>query len=334
MAPVFRQGAVGKPIKIDFFIGDRFTIVPFINALDPLRIANNASGRKLFEWRIVSGDGEPVTAINGMTFPADAAIRDVRSTDNMFMFIGFDPVMELPQALANWLRKLAVQGTHLGAAGAGTLFLAQAGLLNGYSATIHWNWRESFVESFPNIRLSRSTYEIDRDRFTCAGGTATMTMMLHAITSHFGRDLASEVADMFIAGEVPQRENHRPYLRRARIGVAQSALNFVIDEMELHIEHPLMIGELANRAGLSQRQLGRVFREHFHTTPVRYYRRLRLQYGRRLMQQTDLQATEVAFASGFRSPEHFFRAYREEFRRSPMDDRRKSRQTANPNSSR
>ncbi len=330
---VFRQGAEHKPIQVDFYIGDRFTIVPFINALDPLRIANNASGKKLFEWRLISDDGKPVTAINGMTFPADVSINDVTSSDNVFMCIGFDPFMELPQKLANWLRRLVVQGTHLGAAGAGALFLAQAGLLNGYSATIHWNYRESFVESFPNIRLSRCTYEIDRDRFTCAGGTATMTMMLHAISSHFGPDLASEVADMFVTGELSHRDNHFPNLQHARIGVAQSALNFVMDEMELYIENPLTIVELANRAGLSQRQLGRMFREHFHMTPVQYYKRLRLLYGRRLMQQTDLQATEVAFASGFRSPEHFFRTYKEEFDCSPMDDRRKIRQSVISSSS-
>ncbi len=327
MASVFRESAAGWPIKIDFYIGHKFTIVPFITVLDPLRIANDSSGRTLFEWHLISDDGRPVTAINGMTFPVDSAIDDVVSSDNLFMFIGFDPIMELPQPLANWLRRLVATGTHLGAAGAGALFLAQDGLLDGYSATIHWNYRDSFAETFPNIRLSRNTFEFDRNRFTCAGGTATMTMMLHAIAVHFGNDLASEVADMFIAGEPPTCENHFPYLKRARIGVARSAVNTIIDEMETHVEFPLTIAELAKRAGLSQRQLGRVFRQCFNMTPVRYYNRLRLQYGRRLMQQTDLQATEVAYASGFRSPEHFFRTYRAEFDHTPLDDRRESRRS-------
>ena len=326
MARVFRRRSQEEPIRVDFYIGDRFTVLPFINALDPLRMANLASGKTLFETRIISDDGKPVTAINGMRFEVDAATSDIQRADNIFMFIGFDPLMEVPPALANWLRRLVVQGAHLGAAGAGALFLAQAGLLDGYSATIHWNYRDSFLESFPKIRLSRNTFEIDRNRFTCAGGTATMNLMLHAIAVHFGRDLASEVADLFITGEMDRSDTKLPRMRRARVGVAQNSLRFVADEMEAHIEDPLSIVDLAARANISQRSLTRLFKEYFQVTPVQYYRRLRLQHGRRLMQQTDMPATQVALASGFRSPEHFFRSYRKEFACSPTEDRRKSRQ--------
>ena len=325
VTPVFRENLEGEPIEIDFYIGDSFTIVPFINALDPLRIANNISGKKLFRWRLLSDDGKPVRAINDMVFPVDAAIRDISSSSNVFLFIGFDPIMELPRELATWLRGLVVQGAHLGAAGAGSLFLAQAGLLNGYSATIHWNYRESFAEEFPQVTMSRNIYEIDRNRFTCAGGTATMTMMLHAIASHYSHDLASEVADLFIAGELSTRDPDHMKLRRARIGVKHTPLNSVIDAMETHIEHPLTIVELANNAGLSQRQLGRMFRLNFQRTPVHYYVELRIQHGRRLLQQTDMPVTEVALASGFSSPEHFSRKYRALIGISPTEDRRRSR---------
>ncbi|WP_299950443.1 GlxA family transcriptional regulator [uncultured Ruegeria sp.] len=325
MARVFQHRSGDEPICVDFFIGHRFTIVPFINAIDPLRIANLVSGKTLFETRLISDDGKPVTAINGMEFQVDAAMGDIHRADNVFMFIGFDPLMEVPPALANWLRKLVVQGAHLGAAGAGALFLAQAGLLDGYSATIHWNYRDSFLESFPKIRLSRNAFEIDRNRFTCAGGTATMNLMLHAIAAHFGPDLASEVADLFIAGEVYQPETEFPRMERARVGIAQSSLRFAVDEMESHIETPLGITELAARANISQRSLTRLFKDHFQVTPVQYYHRLRLQHGQRLMQQTNMSATEVALASGFRSPEHFFRSYRKQFGCSPIEDRRNSR---------
>lgn len=325
MTGVFRRQSPEDPIRVDFYIGHRFTLVPFINALDPLRIANLASGQTLFETRLISDDGLPVTAINGMTFSVDAGIQDVKQVDNLFMFIGFDPLMEIPRELAHWLRRLVLQGAHLGAAGAGSLFLAQAGLLEGYAASIHWNYRYSFLESFPNIRLSGSRFEVDGNRFTCAGGLATMDLMLHAIAVHFGRDLATEVADLFVTGEADPHSAQPRQLLRARVGLARTSLGSVIDEMEAHIEDPLSIKDLAARANISQRALTRLFKEHFKTTPVQYYKRLRLQNGRRLMQQTSMSATEVAFASGFRSPEHFFRSYRKQFACSPLEDRHKSR---------
>lgn len=237
--------------------------------------------------------------------------------------------MEISTTLTNWLRRLVAQGTHIGAAGAGPLFLAQAGLLDGYVATIHWNYRGSFLENFPNIQVSNFTFEVDRSRFTCAGGTATMYLMLHAIAVHFGNNLASEVADIFITGDVNVVNPKIPQMQRHRVSLEQSPLSFVIDEMEAHIENPLSIVELAKRVNISQRSLTRMFREHFQITPIKYYQRLRLQHGRRLMQQTEIPTTHVAFASGFYSPEHFSRSYKQEFACSPTHDRHKSRQFLN-----
>ena len=154
------------------------------------------------------------------------------------------------------------------------------------------------------------------------GGLGTK---IHLKTDHDGLPVAFELTDMFIAGEVHQPHMNLPRMKRARVGIAQSSLRFAVDEMEAHIESPLSIAEIAARTNISQRSLTRLFKGHFQATPVQYYRRLRLGHGQRLMQQTDMFATEVALASGFRSPEHFFRSYRQHFGCSPLEDRRASR---------
>lgn len=322
---MFRQGVASDPIQVGFYLGRHFSIVPFINAIDPLRMANRISGKTLFRWQFFSDDGQPVDAINGMTILADTAVKDAGEIPNLICCVGFDPVMEVRDDLKSWLRSLDRRGSHLGALGAGTLFLAEAGLLDGYRATIHWQYLESFRERFSHLAITQSVFEVDRHRFTCAGGTAAMDMMIHAIAHHFGPGLASEVSDQFIAGQVRHPVEAQRDIPRARLGIFNSTVISIIELMESNIENPLPITKLADRAGVSQRQLERLFRENLRQSPVKFYVMTRLEHARRLLLQSDMSVIEVALASGFASHEHFSRSFRAQYGHSPLGERRMSR---------
>ncbi|MCY4303918.1 MAG: hypothetical protein OXC62_03935 [Aestuariivita sp.] len=88
MTNIFRQTSIDKPLRIDFYVGDRFSIVPFINALDPLRIANIASGKTLFETRLISDDGKPVTAINGIALTSIKPLLTLVKLTIFFYLLG------------------------------------------------------------------------------------------------------------------------------------------------------------------------------------------------------------------------------------------------------
>ena len=209
--------------------------------------------------------------------------------------------------------------------GAGPLFLAEAGLLDNYRATIHWRYRESLKEKFPLVEITENVFEVDRDRFTCAGGTAAMDMMIYAVALHFGRKLASEVSDLFVAGDVRfPAERQRP-MSHARLGITNTKMVAAIDLMDAHIERPLTIADLAGRVGLSQRRLERLFREHLQQSPVRFYIRTRLAHARRLLLQSDMPIVEIALASGFATHEHFSRSYKAEFGHAPIAERQNNR---------
>lgn len=324
---MFKSDAASGPIEVGFYLGRHFSIVPFINAVDSLRMANRLSGENLFHWQLLSDDGKPVEAINGMTIVADRPIGEVGDIDNLICCVGFDPVMDVPEELKVWLRRLSSRGSHLGALGAGSLFLAEAGLLDNYRATIHWRYRESFQERFPDIEITQNIFEIDADRFTCAGGTAAMDMMIHAIARHFGRKLASEVSDLFIAGHVRDPIEEQQHMSHTRLGVTNSKVLSIIEMMENNIERPLSIAELASRAELSQRRLERLFRDNLQQSPVQFYIHMRLAHARRLLLQSDLSVIEIALASGYASHEHFSRSYKTEFGHSPMRERQLNRIT-------
>src|SRR3546814_13203221 len=102
---------------------------------------------------------------------------------------------------------------------------------------------------------------------------------------------------------------------RARLGVSHPKLISVIGEMELHLEEPLSQTDLAERAGLSTRQLERLFRKYLGATPTRYYLTLRLQRARQLLVQTSMSILSVPLACGFVSDSHFSKCYSTESRR-------------------
>ncbi|MGI9433423.1 MAG: GlxA family transcriptional regulator [Geminicoccaceae bacterium] len=288
-------------------------------------MTNKLSGKNLFEWTFISRDGKPVEAINGMTIVVDMALKDAEYFPNVICCVGFEPIIEVRGPIKAWLRRLNSMGAHLGALGAGTLFLAEAGLLDGYRATIHWQFMESFVERFPETKITRNVFEIDRDRFTCAGGTASMDMILHFIGLHFGHALATEVSDQFIIGEIRESSSHQRLSHRTTLGITNTKLLRVIDLMEGNIEEPLALPRLADLANISQRQMERLFKTHVNTSPIQFYGRLRLLHARRLLHQSDMNVLEIGIASGFGTTEHFSRSYKSEFGVSPSEDRRVAR---------
>src|SRR3546814_8288392 len=92
---------------------------------------------------------------------------------------------------------------------------------------------------------------------------------------------------------------------QGRLGISHSKLLQVIGLMEGYLEEPLARAELARRAGLSSRQLERLFRRYLGRTPTRYYLELRLHRARALLTQTSMSILNVALACGFVSASHF-----------------------------
>ena len=121
---MFKLSESQGPIRVGFYLARRFSILPFINAVDPLRMANRLSNRNLFEWTFISRDGKPVEAINGMTIMVDLPLEEAGFIPNVVCCVGFDPIIQVRDPVKSWLRKLNSMGAHLGALGAGTDFLA------------------------------------------------------------------------------------------------------------------------------------------------------------------------------------------------------------------
>ena len=129
--------------------------------------------------------------------------------------------------------------------------LAKYGLLDGYRCTIQWENIPSFREEFPNIDITMAIYAIDRTRWTCAGGTAALDMMLRFIAEQGGVALARKVAEVSLHPEIRAGKNAQRHDLRYRLGTANDKLIEAVQVMESHIEDPLSCRQLAETVHLS-----------------------------------------------------------------------------------
>ena len=107
----------------------------------------------------------------------------------------------------------------------------------------------------------------------------------------------------------------------ARLGFNHGALVDIAALMEANFEEPLSAVELAKLAGLSLRQVQRMFQETLDTTPTKYYLQLRLRRARELLLQSQMSITQISVSCGFQSTCHFSKSYRALYGRTPRSER-------------
>ncbi|MDH1576396.1 MULTISPECIES: GlxA family transcriptional regulator [Pseudomonas] len=309
---------------IAFLLVPGFSAMGFISAVEPLRVANRFGGQ-LYRWQVLSLDGSAVLASNGMSVNADAALGGCEPANTLLVVAGFEPLANVAPKLLHALRRLNHEAVVLGGIDTGAMVLAEAGLLDGYRATLHWEALEAFKERFPSLQATQELFEIDRNRITCAGGTASIDLMLHLIAQSHGSDLAVKVSEQFVLGRIRQRQDHQRLQIGARYGISNKKLVHAIGEMEKHTEPPLSTMDLAAAIKVTRRQLERLFRMHLNETPSSFYLALRLDKARQLLAQTDMTVTEVSLACGFELPSYFTRRYKLRFGKCPREERRSGR---------
>ncbi|PAU63266.1 GlxA family transcriptional regulator [Pseudomonas indica] len=303
-----------------FLLLPGFSVMGFVSAVEPLRVANRFRG-ELYRWHVMSLDGGPVLASNGMSLNADGALEPLARGDTLLVVAGFEPLKCYGPALERWLRKLDRDGVRLGGIDTGAFVLAEASLLDGHRLTLHWEALDAFKESYPQLEATQELFEIDGSRITSAGGTASIDLMLDLIAQTHGSELAVQVSEQFVLGRIRPRQDHQRLQIASRYGVSNKKLVQVIGEMERHTEPPLTTLELAERIQVTRRQLERLFRVHLKDTPSNFYLGLRLDKARHLLRQTDMSVLEVSLACGFESSSYFSRSYRTRFGCSPSQDR-------------
>jgi transcriptional regulator GlxA family with amidase domain len=305
---------------VGFLLVPGFALMSYAAAIEPLRAANLLSGKELYRWWHAAPGGKPVMASNGVAIIPDYGTAD-RDADMVFVCAGGNPAIFDDKAVFAWLRRLARKGVTVGGISGGPYVLAKAGLLDERRATLHWEHMPAFREAFPEVTVVPSLFEIDGNRITCSGGISALDMMVALIQRDHGRQFAASVGDWFLHTHIREGFGPQRMDLRYRLGVADEKLLSVLGAMERSIEMPLPRAQLAREAGISLRQLERLFQRHVGHGIHSHYRWLRLERARQLLRETTLPVLDVALATGFASSSQFARAYRRAFREPPSATR-------------
>lgn len=309
------------PKTIGFLLVENFSLLSFAVAVEPLRAANVLSGRNLYAWRFIAPNEIAATASIGVKLHLDGDLASDEQLDVLFVCAGGNPALYRDPATFRWLRRLARRGIPLGGISGGSYILARAGLLNNRRCTIHWEHMAAFREEFPHIDLRATLFEIDRDRFSCAGGVASLDLMHAIIEDDYGATLANAVTEWFIQTSVRPGNGAQRTEPRERLRILNEPLIKAIKFMERRFDETIEVKTLADVAGVSTRHLQRLFARHLGTTAEKYLFSLRLDRGRELLRQSNLSILSVALASGFSTAGHFSRSYRTRFGLAPRDER-------------
>ena len=308
--------------EVGFYLADNFSMLPFVSAVEPLRIANRVARKSLDRWSIVTADGGTVTATNGIGFEADFSIDTAPGFSMLFISGPHEPELFDHKPSIDWLTTQGKRDGLIGGIETGCHVMARAGLLDGVRCTTHWENIRDFLEAYPGHKVSTDLYEVDGNRVTCSGGAASMDMMLYIIEQQHGHELATSVADVMIHPHIRRSGEPQKMDVQTRTGVSHPAMVECIELMESNIEQPLSPNELSRLVGISKRQLERLFRRYFNTTPARYYLMLRLEAARELLEQSSIKIIDVAVACGFKSAGHFSSRYYSSFGITPRETRK------------
>ena len=189
--------------------------------------------------------------------------------------------------LNSWIASLDRQKIGIGALDTGAWVLADAGMLDGRRCAIHWESLPAFSERFPEAQVYADLFEVDGNCYTCAGGTASLDMMLHLIGEHLDEQIVTKVCEQALTDRMRSPTDRQRLPLRARLGLQNTKLLFIIELMEANISEPLSLVEIAKYAGLSRRQIERLFRRNLGRSPARYYLEIRLDRARHLLIQSD-----------------------------------------------
>jgi len=298
-----------------------FPDAQIIDITGPLEVFGRAARLMTEErgWRVPAYTVEIVAAkagvfptSSGLRLIADRSLAQVRGPiDTLLVAGGRGTTAALrDRALIEWLRRIVRHTRRLCSVCTGAFLLAEAGLLDGLSATTHWRQCDRLAAQYPAVSVETDPIFVRAGKiYTSAGVTAGIDLALALLEEDHGRDVALAVARELVM-----------FLRRpggqSQFSVQLSAQ--VADREPLrdlqrwiadNLGADLSVEALARRAAMSPRNFARVFAREVGATPGEFVENSRVEAARRRLEESSEGVDSIAAACGFGTRESMRRTF-------------------------
>ncbi|WP_018654307.1 helix-turn-helix domain-containing protein [Actinomadura flavalba] len=249
-------------------------------------------------WYDLVGCGPDAVRAGRFLLEPDHGLDRLADADTVIVPAWADVDVPPPPALLDAVRAAHDAGARVAALCTGAFVLAAAGLLDGRRATTHWAHTDVLSARHPRVDVDPDVLYVDAGTvLTSAGKAAALDLCLHLVRLDHGSAVANAVARrlvvpphraggqaQFIAAPLPERPDHP----------LAALLPWAIERLD----RPLTVEDLARRAAMSSRTLGRHFRQVAGTTPLQWLHVQRIRRAQELLETTDDPVAAIATATG------------------------------------
>lgn len=293
-------------------------------------IETGQPGPGAFHTRVVSREGVPFPAANGVMLRPDGALETAAPPDIVcipeVLLAPDDDIIERYEDECRWLIDSYAAGSTLASVCSGALLLARAGLLDGHEATTHWAYCDALAKRFPKVRVRRESALVisgEGQRLVMAGGgTSWQDLALYLVARWLGLDEAMKLARIYLvdwhaSGQLPYAS-----LTRTR-QVSDAVIARAQEWIALNYDHAHPVAEMVELSGLAERTFKRRFRAATGLSPLEYVHTLRLEEAKQMLEAGDDPVEAVAEAVGYEDSAFFSRLFRRRVGLSPGRYRRR-----------
>jgi transcriptional regulator GlxA family with amidase domain len=321
---------VARTIEVWVVLPERVLLLDIAGPLEVLRRANAEQNALEFVVRYVGSNSRVCSSV-GITLtdiapfpselPNDAFIIVPGSADRIAF--GADTLKTVvehdEQTIVAWLRSVVRPDHTLITICSGALLAARAGMLDGHSCTTHHTECVELQRLAPSAKvLDNRLFVVDRKRYTSAGVTAGLDLMLHVVSALVGPERALAIARHLVL--YLRRQGADPQLSPWLTGRnhLHPAVHRVQDAIIANPAADWTLEKLAQIANTSPRHLSRLFNEHANMSLTTFINNLRVALAHQLLKSSRLDIERIAERTGFASSRQFRRAWRRSYDTPPI----------------
>lgn len=254
-----------------------------------------------FEVVIASADGAPICCANNIFVQPHRSIQTIEQTDLLVIASAthIDEILDKHPELIPWIRQQYHRGAHVASICTGVFLLAETGLLDGKSATLHWGFTQMFRHRYPQVRLQSDKMILDQGRLYCSAGTnAGLDLSLYLVEKFCGRRAALESAKTMVLDL--GRKSQMPYSRLLTSTEHGDPTVIKVQKwLEQHLTEPVDYDGLAATFAMSRRSMERRFRRATGVTPLGYVQQLRVEKAKYLLEEGGRTFSQITYDVGY-----------------------------------